>query len=108
MVECKESCGTAATGSYPYYSISSALKFQVICPQNGTAVLKGLTRLGLQSRFGDDWGQITWSLNALSPKRDCGSEGVFKNVGITKRIVVLVNISGSRKDIRGQLLIPGM
>ena len=29
-----------------------------------------LTLLGLQSRFGDNWGQITWNLSALFPKRD--------------------------------------
>ena len=35
-----------------------------------------LTLLGLQSRFGDDWGQITWNLSALSPKRGWSSKGV--------------------------------
>ena len=34
------------------------------------------TLLGLQSRFGDDWGQITWNLSALPPKRDWSSKGV--------------------------------
>ena len=29
-----------------------ALKFQVVCPRNGTGVLKGLTHLELQYRFG--------------------------------------------------------
>ena len=35
--------------------------------------------LGLQSRFGDNWGQITWSLSALSPKQDRSSKGVSHN-----------------------------
>ena len=35
-----------------------------------------LTLLGLQSRFGDNWGQIAWNLSALSPKRDWSSKGV--------------------------------
>ena len=30
-----------------------AVKFQVVCPQNGTRVLKGLTLLEPQPRFGD-------------------------------------------------------
>ena len=38
-----------------------------------------LTLLGPQSRFEDNWGQITWSLSGLSPKRDCGSKGVVKH-----------------------------
>ena len=33
-----------------------------------------LTLLGLQSRFGDNWGEITWNLSALSPKRDWSSK----------------------------------
>ena len=35
-----------------------------------------LTLLELQSRFGENWGQITWNLSALSPKRDWSSKGV--------------------------------
>ena len=35
-----------------------------------------LTLLGLQSRFGDNWGQNTRNLTAMSPKRDWGSKGV--------------------------------
>ena len=31
-----------------------------------------LTLLGLQSRFGDNWGQTPWNLSALSPKPDGG------------------------------------
>ena len=42
----------------------------MICPQNETAVLKGLTLLGLQSRLGDNLGQTTWNLSGVSPKRD--------------------------------------
>ena len=37
---------------------------------------RALTLLGLQSRFGDNRGQITWNLSALSPKRDWSSKGV--------------------------------
>ena len=33
-----------------------------------------LTLLGLQSRFGDNWGQLTWNLTGLSPKRDWSSK----------------------------------
>ena len=37
--------------------------------------------LGLQSRFGDNWGQNTWNLSVLSPKRDWGSKkGVFSQL----------------------------
>ena len=32
--------------------------------------------LGLQSRFGDNWGQNTWNLSGLFPKRDWTSIGV--------------------------------
>ena len=39
-------------------------------------VVLTLTLLGLQSRFGDNWGQITWNLTALSPHRDWSSKGV--------------------------------
>ena len=35
-----------------------------------------LTPLGLQYRFGGNWGQITWNLSGLSPKRDWSSEGL--------------------------------
>ena len=35
-----------------------------------------LTLSGLQSRFGDNWGQVTWNLSGLSPKRDWSSRGV--------------------------------
>ena len=31
---------------------------------------EGLTLLGPQSRFGDKWGQTTWNLTGVSPKRD--------------------------------------
>ena len=34
------------------------------------------TLLGPQSRFGDNWGHITWNLSALPPKRDWSSKGV--------------------------------
>ena len=37
-----------------------------------------LTLLGLQSRVGDNWGQITRNMSGLSPKRDWSS----KRVGI--------------------------
>ena len=37
-----------------------------------------LTLLGLPSRFGDIWGQLTWILSGLSPKRDCSSKRVEK------------------------------
>ena len=32
--------------------------------------------IGLQSRFGGNWGEITWSLGGLPPKRDWSSKGV--------------------------------
>ena len=35
-----------------------------------------LTLLEPQSRFGDNWGQLTWNLSALSPKRDCSYKRV--------------------------------
>ena len=35
-----------------------------------------LTLLGLQSRFENNWGQITRNVTALSPKRDWSSKGV--------------------------------
>ena len=34
------------------------------------------TLLGLQSRFGDNWRQITYNLSGLSPKRDWSSKRV--------------------------------
>ena len=37
---------------------------------------KALTLLALQSRFGDNWGRIPWSLSCLSPKRDWSSKRV--------------------------------
>ena len=40
-----------------------------------------LTLLEPQSRFGDNWGQLTWNLSGLSPKRDWSS----KRVKDTKR-----------------------
>ena len=40
-----------------------------------------LTLLGLQSRFGDNWGQITWNLSCMSPKRDWSSKGVKNALG---------------------------
>ena len=52
-------------------------KAKSLVPQeNHAAVATWLTLLGLQSRFGDNWGQITWNLSALSPKRDWSSKGV--------------------------------
>ena len=35
-----------------------------------------LSLLGPQSHSGDNWGQITWNLSALSPKRDWSSKEV--------------------------------
>ena len=49
------------------------VKFEVVCPQIGTAVLKGLTHLEPQSRFG---GQSTQIPSRLSSKRDCGPKRV--------------------------------
>ena len=34
----------------------------------------GLNLLALQSRFGDNWGKMTWKLSGLSPKRDWSSK----------------------------------
>ena len=39
-----------------------------------------LTRLELQSHFGDNWGHTTWNLSGLSPKRDWSSERVNKYI----------------------------
>ena len=36
-----------------------------------------LTLLEPQSRFGDNWGQHTWNLSGLSPKRDWSSKRFF-------------------------------
>ena len=41
------------------------------------------TLLVLQPRSGDNWGQITWNLSALSPKRDWSSKGVKYNSYVT-------------------------
>ena len=49
------------------------LKFQLVCPQNGSAVLKGLTPLAPHSHM---WGQSTLSISSLSPKRDWGPKRV--------------------------------
>ena len=38
-----------------------------------------LTLLGLQSRFGDNWGQTTRNLSGLPPKRGCGSIRVIRD-----------------------------
>ena len=47
-----------------------------------------LSLYGPQSRFGDNWRQITWSLSGLSPKRDSGSEG---SSGVFFSVVVVVD-----------------
>ena len=49
-----------------------------------------LTLLELQSRFGDNWGHITWNVSALSPKRDWSSKGVnYPTVSaITRGIII--------------------
>ena len=44
-----------------------------------------LTLLELQSHFGDNWGQITWNVSALSPKRDWSSREVKGTVGLGGR-----------------------
>ena len=41
-----------------------------------SSILERLTLLGLQTRFGDNWGKNTWSLSGLSRKRDWSSKGV--------------------------------
>ena len=38
--------------------------------------IPALTLLGPQPRFGDNWGQITWNLSGVSPKRDWSSKMV--------------------------------
>ena len=47
-----------------------------------------LSLYGPQSRFGDNWRQITWNLSGLSPKRDSGSEG---SSGVFFSVVVVVD-----------------
>ena len=42
------------------------------CPWDAHGLL---TLLGLQTRFGDNWGKITWNLSGLSPKRGWNSKG---------------------------------
>ena len=53
----------------------------------GLGTLGQLTLLELQSRFGDNWGQITWNLSALSPKRDWSSKGVKREKNMVSIIV---------------------
>ena len=53
-----------------------------------------LTLLELQSRFGDNWGHITWNVSALSPKRDWSSKGV-KNGTNSNRYLENSTIKGS-------------
>ena len=52
------------------------LKFQVVCPQNGTALLKGLgfrlSMLTLVEPHSHMWGRSTLIISGLSPKRDWG------------------------------------
>ena len=43
------------------------------------------TLLEPQSRFGDNWGQITWNLSGVSPKRDWSSKRV--NTSTTEEVV---------------------
>ena len=51
------------------------------CPWDAHGLL---TLLGLQTRFGDNWGKITWNLSGLSPKRDCSSKGAEGATGTTQ------------------------
>ena len=48
-----------------------------------------LTLSGLQSRFGDNWGQITWNLTGLSPKRG------WSSMGINTTVLLLLNYHSS-------------
>ena len=45
--------------------------------------LTPLTLLGLHFRFGDNWGQLTWILRGLSPKRDWSPKRVKRENGVT-------------------------
>ena len=58
-----------------------SLNFQVVCPQNGTAVLKGLTVLELQSRFGDVPLKFQVICPQLSPTRNCSPKRVNSEKG---------------------------
>ena len=55
-------------GSSAIFPRGGASLFSAIFEKNVEG--RVLTLLGLQSRFGDNLGQITWNLSALSPKRD--------------------------------------
>ena len=66
-------------GRYCFFS-SRVFFLYIFCPPpmmlRCLICAKSLTLVGLQSRFGDNWGQITWNLSALPPKRDWSSKGV--------------------------------
>ena len=66
----------------------------VVCLQNRTALLKGLILIPKNpfSTAVPFWGDITWNLNGLSPKRDCGI-CINHSVGRTHRAGVFVTIS---------------
>ena len=55
------------------------------------------TLLGLQSRFGHNWGQNTWNLSGLPPKRDCISERVEGRLFLVCVIYSSSGWGGSRK-----------
>ena len=60
-----------------------------------------LTLLGLQSRFGDNWGQTTWNLTGLSPKRDWGSKRVNYRLFRVDAYIRLTGESSRNKMSRG-------
>ena len=70
---------TPCANSTPFNPCSTAVPFrgqtiQIIsslCPKRECGAKKGyVSLLALQSRFGDNWVQITWNLSGLSPKRE--------------------------------------
>ena len=56
---------------------------EVYCAVLEAFYIHTLTLLGLQSRFGGNWEQITRNLRALSPKPDWSSKGVKTGDGVT-------------------------
>ena len=70
---------TAVTHHHQHFDIYIPLD----CERNKTL-------LGLQSRFENNWGQITWNVTALSPKkRDRSSKRVKKQNPAFSMIVLI-------------------
>ena len=67
--------GTAVASYSSSHSSSSSMASYVLLAYSRHSRVKAsfLTPIGPQSRFGDNWGQSTWNVSALSPKRDWSS-----------------------------------